>query len=77
MTSAANLSSRPLALVTGASAGIGRAYAERLASDAFVSQSSLALDLGYTDQAHFAHDFKTVVGMSPAAYAKAGRRAQR
>jgi AraC-like DNA-binding protein len=51
--------------------------AERLASGAPISQSDLALDLGYTDQAHFAHDFKTVVGTSPAAYARAAARASR
>jgi AraC-like DNA-binding protein len=48
--------------------------AERLASGAALSQSGLALDLGYSDQAHFVRDFKLVVGTSPAAYARHARR---
>jgi AraC-like DNA-binding protein len=48
--------------------------AEQLASNESISQSALALDLGYSDQAHFARDFKTVVGTSPAAYARKARR---
>jgi len=51
--------------------------AEQLASRTSISHSALALDLGYTDQAHFAHDFKALVGTSPAAYARAARRARR
>jgi AraC-like DNA-binding protein len=41
--------------------------------DADVAQSTLALNLGYSDQAHFIRDFKTVVGTSPASYAKGAR----
>jgi len=47
--------------------------AEQLAADADVSQSTLALTLGYSDQAHFVRDFKAVVGTSPASYAKGVR----
>ena len=47
--------------------------AERLASDPSPSQSALALLLGYSDQAHFVRDFKTIVGASPAAYARQAR----
>jgi AraC-like DNA-binding protein len=48
--------------------------AEQLAAGSSISQSELALDLGYSDQAHFARDFKMVVGTSPAAYARKARR---
>jgi AraC-like DNA-binding protein len=37
------------------------------------SQSALALELGYADQAHFINDFKAIVGVSPAAYARRAR----
>jgi AraC-like DNA-binding protein len=48
--------------------------AEQLAADPPISQAALASDLGYSDQAHFVRDFKTVVGTSPATYAKKARR---
>lgn len=47
--------------------------AEQLVTGAPVNQAELALGLGYSDQAHFIRDFKAIVGVSPAAYAKAAR----
>jgi AraC-like DNA-binding protein len=44
--------------------------AERLATGEAVSLAELALDLGYCDQAHFIHDFKALVGLSPTEYAR-------
>jgi AraC-like DNA-binding protein len=35
-----------------------------------VDWSRLAADLGYFDQAHFIKDFKAIVGLTPAEYAK-------
>ncbi|HET6984411.1 MAG TPA: helix-turn-helix domain-containing protein [Myxococcaceae bacterium] len=48
--------------------------AERLAAGNSINQAELALELGYTDQAHFVRDFKSIVGVAPAAYARAARR---
>ncbi|NNH73178.1 helix-turn-helix transcriptional regulator [Nocardia uniformis] len=43
--------------------------AQRLAENA-IDLATLATELGYADQAHFARDFKAIVGCSPAAYAQ-------
>jgi AraC-like DNA-binding protein len=45
--------------------------AEQLSTVETVNQAELALSLGYSDQAHFVRDFKSIVGVSPAAYARA------
>jgi len=47
--------------------------AEQLAAGASVNQAAIALNLGYSDQAHFVRDFKAIVGISPAAYARSAR----
>ncbi|UFS97806.1 helix-turn-helix domain-containing protein [Nocardia huaxiensis] len=45
--------------------------AQRL-DDTGVDLATLAAELGYADQAHFARDFKAMVGRSPAAYGARG-----
>lgn len=40
------------------------------------SLADMAADLGYTDQAHFTHDFRTVTGMTPGDYLKDQPRAR-
>jgi len=42
---------------------------ERAASGEVVDWTSVALDLGYFDQAHFIRDFEKLVGKTPAQYA--------
>jgi AraC-like DNA-binding protein len=48
--------------------------AEQLVAGGQVGHAELALQLGYSDQAHFVRDFKTIVGVSPAAYARSSAR---
>lgn len=43
---------------------------DRLEEGEALDATSLALDLGYFDQAHFIKDFKALVGCSPMAYVK-------
>jgi AraC-like DNA-binding protein len=43
---------------------------EQVAAGESVEWSKLAVDLGYFDQAHFIKDFKAMVGVTPAEYAK-------
>lgn len=44
--------------------------AERLSEGKAVNFAELALDLGYFDQAHFLKDFRALVGVTPADYAR-------
>jgi AraC-like DNA-binding protein len=44
---------------------------ERLHAEGSIDTGSLALDLGYTDQAHFINDFKAMTGRTPAGSGRA------
>jgi AraC-like DNA-binding protein len=44
--------------------------ADQLAGGEAVNWAKMALDLGYFDQAHFIKDFKTLIGQTPAEYAR-------
>ncbi|MEV3937456.1 helix-turn-helix domain-containing protein [Glycomyces sp. NPDC049804] len=43
--------------------------ADRLAEDAGADLARLAAELGWSDQAHFTHDFKDLIGFPPSEYA--------
>jgi AraC-like DNA-binding protein len=44
--------------------------AEQLAEGDVPNWPRLAVELGYFDQAHFIKDFKNIVGLTPAEYAR-------
>src|SRR5690606_17313279 len=44
--------------------------AEQLASGMGVDWPQMAQELGYFDQAHFIKDFKSIIGVTPAEYAR-------
>ncbi|MGH3444921.1 MAG: helix-turn-helix domain-containing protein, partial [Nocardioidaceae bacterium] len=44
--------------------------AERLRSGDSVDLASVAMELGYADQAHFTRDFRTVTGLTPGGFAR-------
>jgi AraC-like DNA-binding protein len=44
--------------------------AERIAAGGAIDWAAMALDLGYSDQAHLIRDFKKLVGQPPGEYAK-------
>jgi len=44
--------------------------ADKLAAGEVVNSAKMAHDLGYFDQAHFIKDFKSVIGRTPAEYAR-------
>jgi AraC-like DNA-binding protein len=43
--------------------------ADRLAEDPQADLARLAAELGWSDHAHFTHDFKDLIGLPPSEYA--------
>jgi AraC-like DNA-binding protein len=58
-------------LRSGSSAGTAcKRVALRLERGDPVTLAALAVELGYSDQAHLAHDFKNAVGKAPSEFAE-------